>query len=90
MLEVQIQFADPEYVLPDPALLRRAAALTFEHVVMNGGDDSDAALTIALTSDAHVMALNQQFRGVNAPTDVLSFPADPIPMPEGVAEPRYL
>jgi probable rRNA maturation factor len=90
MLEVELQFADPQYAPPDPALLRRAAALTFDHISMNGGDYGDAALTNVLTSDAHVMALNQQFRGVSAPTDVLSFPADPIPMPEGIDEPSYL
>jgi probable rRNA maturation factor len=90
MLEVELQFAEPQYAPPDPTLLRRAAALTFDHVSMNGGDGGDAALTIVLTSDAHIMALNQQFRGVSAPTDVLSFPADPIPMPDGVDEPRYL
>ena len=90
MLEVEIQFADTQYTLPDPTLIRRAAALTFEHAAVNGGEDEEASVTIVLTSDAHVMALNQQFRGVSAPTDVLSFPADPIPMPEGIDEPRYL
>jgi probable rRNA maturation factor len=89
MLEVEIQFADPQYALPDPTLIRRAAALTFEHAALNGGED-EASVTIVLTSDAQVMALNQQFRGVSAPTDVLSFPADPIPMPEGMDQPRYL
>ncbi len=90
MLEVEIQAAEPQYALPDLTLLRRAAALTFDHVSMNRGDDSQAAVTIVLTGDEHVMALNQRFRGINAPTDILSFPADPIPMPEGADEPRYL
>ena len=31
-------------------------------------------LTIVITDDDAVQALNQQFRGVSAPTDVLSFP----------------
>lgn len=36
---------------------------------------SDAAVTVVLTTDDEVRALNAQFRGVDAPTDVLSFPA---------------
>jgi len=36
----------------------------------------DASLTIVITDDAHVSRLNEQFRGVAAPTDVLSFPSD--------------
>jgi probable rRNA maturation factor len=33
-------------------------------------------VTIAIVPDARVRALNRQFRGTNAPTDVLSFPSD--------------
>ena len=36
-----------------------------------------AAVTIALLSDAEVQALNLQFRGLDKPTNVLSFPAPP-------------
>jgi probable rRNA maturation factor len=35
---------------------------------------ADCNLTIVITDDDAVQALNQQFRGVSAPTDVLSFP----------------
>ena len=34
------------------------------------------SLTVAVTTDARVRALNRRFRGVSKPTDVLSFPAD--------------
>ena len=37
--------------------------------------DDDAELTILLTSDAAVQELNRDYRGVDAPTDVLSFAA---------------
>ncbi len=35
----------------------------------------DASVSIALSSDAEVMALNAQYRGKEKPTNVLSFPA---------------
>jgi probable rRNA maturation factor len=36
-------------------------------------------VSVLLTSDAELQRLNRQFRRKNKPTDVLSFPADPIP-----------
>ncbi|OQY31139.1 MAG: rRNA maturation RNase YbeY [Anaerolineaceae bacterium 4572_5.2] len=35
----------------------------------------DAALTILLTDDAQLQSLNRDYLGIDAPTDVLSFPA---------------
>jgi probable rRNA maturation factor len=35
------------------------------------------AVTVALVPDAHVRRLNRTYRGVDAPTDVLSFPSGP-------------
>ncbi|HRF58742.1 MAG TPA: rRNA maturation RNase YbeY [Fimbriimonadaceae bacterium] len=34
-------------------------------------------LSVLLTDDAGIQALNRQFRGLDEPTDVLSFPAGP-------------
>jgi probable rRNA maturation factor len=90
MLEVDIQTADPQFAPPDSELIRRAAALTFESVMEDAGGSQEALVTVLLTSNEQVMALNLRFRGIDAPTDVLSFPADPVPMPEGIDEPRYL
>ena len=46
-------------------------------------------LTIVITDNDAVRALNRQYRGLDAPTDVLSFPAGPLPvdLPD---EPPYL
>ena len=46
-------------------------------------------LTIVITDNDAVRALNRQYRGLDAPTDVLSFPAEPLPvdLPD---EPPYL
>ena len=45
-----------------------------------------AALSLVVTDDAEIQALNRDFRGVDRPTGVLSFPADPVPLPEGEGE----
>src|ERR1700694_2470942 len=52
----------------------------------------DTALTVVIGDDERVRALNRQFRGVDAPTDILSFPADapPAPLDDADAEPPYL
>jgi probable rRNA maturation factor len=42
------------------------------------GKGESAELTVVLTDDAQVQELNRQFRDVDAPTDVLSFPAGEV------------
>jgi probable rRNA maturation factor len=69
----------------DEARLRRAAAT----VIDQKGGPAEASLTIVVTNDDAVQALNRQYRGVDAPTDVLSFPADMPPIELG-DEPLYL
>ncbi len=41
--------------------------------------EEGTAVTVVITDDEHVRSLNAEFRGVDAPTDILSFPADPLP-----------
>ena len=45
----------------------------------------DADLSLVLTGDAALQALNLQFMGIDAPTDVLSFPADLVDPDSGAA-----
>jgi probable rRNA maturation factor len=52
--------------------------------------DPDSSLTVVIADNEQVQALNWQFRGVDAPTDVLSFPADAPPLDEAADEPPYL
>ena len=51
-------------------LMRRAVEETLKHE----GYGNDAQVSITFTDDEKIHALNQRFRGVDAPTDVLSFP----------------
>jgi probable rRNA maturation factor len=48
-------------------------------------DTSDAELAIMLTDDDGIRTLNQNWRGIDKPTNVLSFPA--LQPPAGVSEP---
>jgi probable rRNA maturation factor len=63
---------------------RDFAAQPLEHAALatlhRAGHDQPAAITIVLESDEVVQALNLQYRGVDAPTDVLSFPAATLPV----------
>lgn len=45
------------------------------------GAEYGSTLTLVITDDETVADLNARFRGVEAPTDVLSFPADNPPLP---------
>ncbi len=41
-----------------------------------------AGVSIVITSDEAVRELNRQYRGIDRPTDVLSFVADPLSVPD--------
>ncbi|MGZ9221293.1 MAG: rRNA maturation RNase YbeY [Anaerolineales bacterium] len=52
-------------------LLKRAVSAALAHQ----SNSLDSELTIVLTEDARLHELNRDYLGVDAPTDVLSFPA---------------
>ena len=52
-------------------LLERAAQAALEHE----SQSLDSELSIVLTDDARLHQLNRDYLGIDAPTDVLSFPA---------------
>jgi probable rRNA maturation factor len=69
--------ADP---LPEPLLdlLRRSV----ETALTRHGSEA-AEVSVHLTDDGEVQELNRRYRGIDAPTDVLSFAMDPGPGPRG-------
>ena len=81
--QIEIQ-NDAEYALDEHRLVD-AAQTTLVHYAPEGS----FALTVAVVDDDDVKALNRQYRGVDAPTDVLSFPAG-VPPVQIDDEPHYL
>lgn len=66
MIDVQ---NDHEYPVDGDSLVGAAALVLQQH-------DQPGAITIVIANNDTVRGLNRQFRGVDAPTDVLSFPTD--------------
>jgi probable rRNA maturation factor len=63
---------DEQYLaMIEPDFIERAAQATIQHQEIS----TDSSLSIVVTDDPQLHLLNQQFVGVDAPTDVLSFPA---------------
>lgn len=50
----------------------KSAQITLQHQLIS----PDSEVTIVITGDEQLRKLNQEFRDFDAPTDVLSFPAD--------------
>lgn len=65
MIHIESEFSVPR------DLLERATHAALEHQA----ESLDSELTIVLTDDARLKELNRDYLGIDAPTDVLSFPA---------------
>ncbi|TNF47333.1 rRNA maturation RNase YbeY [bacterium] len=77
---VQIQIRDPQ-ARPFRKILESLAP-----EILSGLGRPDGELSVLLTDDSEIQSLNYQYRGVNRPTDVLSFSqveGDPIPHEKG-------
>lgn len=70
----------------DAAALRKAAL----SVMTAQSAPENSSLSIVISDNATVASLNLQYRGIDAPTDVLSFPAELPPMVLDADEPPYL
>ncbi|HLO16483.1 MAG TPA: rRNA maturation RNase YbeY [Anaerolineales bacterium] len=76
MIHIESEFPFPQN------LLERAANAALEHDASR--PPPDAELSIILTDDARLHELNLNYLGINAPTDVLSFPASETDPETGV------
>ncbi|MEP2922270.1 MAG: rRNA maturation RNase YbeY [Sulfitobacter sp.] len=83
-LEVVIESAlwEEAALLP---LVRRAVVATLEHIQL---DAETCEVVVLACDDARIAELNTEFRGKPTPTNVLSWPAQPLaPASEGQAPP---
>jgi probable rRNA maturation factor len=82
MFEISVQVDDRFAAEVDAADLTRAVEAT---LLVEGHRDSE--VTVVVTTDEALAELNQQYRGVAGPTDVLSFAAQE-PAPGFVSSPE--
>lgn len=71
---INLQIDDPYLGQFDPTVIEKAA----EEVLRFRSVPKNAELTVVVQGDAELQELNRQFLGIDAPTDVLSFPADEL------------
>jgi len=72
------------YIVDKSRLIQAAETVLDHHIV-----DRTSSLTIVFHDDEEQHKLNASHRQIDTPTDILSFPADPLP--EGISdEPPYL
>lgn len=77
---VEIQFACEDAHIPDAAEIRRWVAAALAH----DGFDSPFELGVRVVSRDEMQSLNRQYRGRDAPTNVLSFAAGSVAgLPDG-------
>ncbi len=85
----------PEWrdALPDCDILCRRAALAALMAAPMNGNRADTEIGIRLTDDGESRTLNQRYRDIDAPTNVLSFPtadgahaAPPPGMPQALGD----
>ncbi len=72
-IELELQVASNVKTLPHPAQFREWVSIALWNRVDTG------EMTIRIVDEAESATLNEQYRGIKGPTNVLSFPYDPIP-----------
>ena len=85
MVEVDVQIDERFAGQADAALIERAVAAA----LAGEGVDGPIEVSVLVTDDAGLHALNRDYRNVDAPTDVLSFAAEDA-APGGAAHPSFV
>jgi probable rRNA maturation factor len=83
--QVDVQNQNEQSFIVDVARLQAAVA----EVLSQHDVHEDTSLSVVIADDEFVHSLNMQHRGVDSPTDILSFPADEPPI-DIDDEPPYL
>ncbi len=71
-MQIHLDISESYISLINPQIIENAASVALQHQET----PSNAELSIVITSDEQLKELNYQFREVDAPTDVLSFPSE--------------
>ncbi|MEM9422746.1 MAG: rRNA maturation RNase YbeY [Pseudomonadota bacterium] len=85
MIDLDIQFNDDVWDKEQAENIAKASAAAVALSDIQGVRPGD--VSILFTSDSEVQTLNRDWRDKNKPTNVLSFPAPPMPAIDGVALP---
>lgn len=84
-MEIDILIEDPAWAAAGlPGLVARGFGAVAEELTF---DPNDYELSILACDDTRIAGLNTEFRGKPAPTNVLSWPATEIALPEGGTPP---
>lgn len=73
-VQVDMEVASESKQLPAPALIEQWVTAALMHV--GTFTRADAEISLYIVDEAEGQSLNQQYRGKDYPTNVLSFPAD--------------
>lgn len=84
-IDINVEKGDWEAALPDyQAIVERAInACVATAAECEDEDEAEWEISVLLTDDAAVQALNRDWRGKDKPTNVLSFPASADDLPMG-------
>ena len=86
--KIDIAVEDERWAATVPCLDRLVSrAVEAGLAILPDSQAAPVAVSVLLADDATVQALNRQWRGKDKPTNVLSFPAAPQPLPPGAAVP---
>lgn len=82
-IEVQVEVGESQLLPVDR--MRQAIAQTLVDEAVEQG-----SITVVVSTDDAVQRLNREFRGIDKPTDILSFPADSSGLPAEAEMTHYL
>lgn len=74
MSKIILHFSNQQEIASFPNGIRRVIKKCCEGVLAEEEFDDLAEVSVTIVDDAEIQRLNEEFRNINCPTDVLSFP----------------